>query len=342
MEIEMKCRICSGISNETKYTFHEKYFGSNEEFEYFECNKCECIQISDFPKNIGKYYGKDYYSFNDDPQETERKYSFKKKILNKLYIKRDKYSLLKKGFSGYFLDYLRKNDEKKLSSLMKLNLNIDLKILDVGCGSGNLLYYMKNLGFRNLEGIDPFIDKSFKYKNNLEIRKAEIQNLVDENKKYDVIMLHHVLEHVEDPVKTFKILNEILKEDGILIIRIPIKDSYAWKTYKENWVQLDAPRHFHIFSLNSINHLCSLSNFEIKNLYYDSSDFQFIGSEQYKRNISLISENSYYVNQNASGFSKEEINDYKKAAEKLNNSCQGDQVVLYLTKNKVTKEWMSR
>ena len=41
----------------------EMIFGFRDEFTYFECSKCGCLQIMQIPRNMGKYYPSNYYSF---------------------------------------------------------------------------------------------------------------------------------------------------------------------------------------------------------------------------------------------------------------------------------------
>src|SRR3981081_1458949 len=58
------CRICGGREL-GHLTAREMMFGRREEFPYQECRSCGCVQISEYPKNIGDYYPADYYSYED-------------------------------------------------------------------------------------------------------------------------------------------------------------------------------------------------------------------------------------------------------------------------------------
>lgn len=63
-EIQCKCKICGAEANHKLYHIKEMFFGSGEEFSYFECDRCQCMQIVAIPENLGEYYGNEYYSFN--------------------------------------------------------------------------------------------------------------------------------------------------------------------------------------------------------------------------------------------------------------------------------------
>ena len=70
-----KCKICGTEAEHKVYQVKEMYFGSGEEFTYFECEQCQCMQIVSVPDNLGDYYGNEYYSFSAPkiPERTEDK-----------------------------------------------------------------------------------------------------------------------------------------------------------------------------------------------------------------------------------------------------------------------------
>ena len=49
--------------------------------------------------------------------------------------------------------------------------------LDVGAGKGELLLKLQNVGFKNLTGIDPFLEKEITYNKDLKILKLELSEL---------------------------------------------------------------------------------------------------------------------------------------------------------------------
>lgn len=61
----MICKICGNSENNKEFNIREMMFGFRDEFAYFECSKCDCLQITEIPKNIGKHYPTNYYSFNN-------------------------------------------------------------------------------------------------------------------------------------------------------------------------------------------------------------------------------------------------------------------------------------
>jgi 2-polyprenyl-3-methyl-5-hydroxy-6-metoxy-1,4-benzoquinol methylase len=326
----MKCKICGYNGKFESFKVKELHFGFRDIFEYIYCPACGCLQISDIPKNLSKYYPSTYYSFQITKSSIK---DFFKKLRDDYIINKNKWNLL-----GFILSVVRpdlkmesvKEGLKELKREVNKNLN-QVRILDIGCGEGSLLHQLNKIGFKYLEGIDPYINQT-KYHDNIKIYKTSLLDF-NVHSKYDLIMFHHSFEHLtENP---FEILNKVhllLNNKGLCIIRMPTTSSFAWEFYKENWVQIDAPRHIVIYSIRGIEILAEKTGFSVEKIYYDSTEFQFIGSEQYKKDIALYDENSWFKNPNASIFSKKDINKYKKLAQRLNKNFRGDQICVLLKK----------
>ncbi len=316
--INSACKICGNALNNLFFEVREMMFGLREKFSYMECSNCKCIQLLQIPEDLDKYYPEDYYSYNGHSEnETIRKSFFKtikrdlkKKLLDN-YLEGENLigRLMKSKFSGYY-PWIKQKTIKSTS-----------RILDIGCGSGELLLRMYNDGFRNLTGADPFIAAEIKYNCGIKIYKKQIDELTG---AYDVIMMHHAFEHMASPLKVLQTIHRLLAENGILIIRIPVADCFAWRKYGINWVQLDAPRHFFLHTRRSMQILSKQAGFVLEDVVYDSHYLQFAGSEKYVRDVSLREEKNL--------FSDAEIKKFNSEAEKLNAMNDGDQACFYLKK----------
>ncbi len=304
---------------------------TKETFQYFECNVCGTLQIADFPKDMSACYPDNYYSFRrEDSFQTNN--GLKTNIKNFLVDLRDRHVVNGKGFAGRILNNLFPDIEKKLASLRGMCKHEDIAILDVGCGIGEFLLSLNRLGLSNLEGIDPFISKSIEYPNGVKVHKAELSDFDPGKKKFGIIMLHHVIEHLANPLEVLKRCSSFLSDNGKIIVRTPVTGTFGWKHFAENWVQLDAPRHLFIYSVNSLERISGDANLQIERSFFDATDFLFWGSIQYSKGICLNASNSYMINPAESIFSSDEILKFKKRAKQLNVARDGDQCVLYLSK----------
>lgn len=319
----MVCRICANEDASRNYEAREMMLGTHERFAYFQCAACDCLQIAVIPSEMEKYYPATYYSLSQAPVELYRHPV--KRIIKKW---RDEYSITKKGLVGRLL--YKKFPNAALRSLFHVyGLNRASRILDIGCGAGALLYSLKENGFDNVLGIDAYLRKDIVYANGLHILKRELEHVSGE---WDLVMFHHVFEHLATPLAALKHVMKLLPTGGVCLLRIPTVSSYAWEQFGVDWVQLDAPRHFFLHSMKSISCLAHQAGFNVDNVVYDSSAFQFWGSEQYARNIPLISEKSFAVNPVASLFSAEQIRRFEAQAKQLNRERRGDSAAFYLTK----------
>jgi SAM-dependent methyltransferase len=312
----MNCRICENSDNLKTFEVREMMFGLRDVFAYFQCPVCGCLQISDIPEDMSEYYPPEYYSFTQSVVEKNSVKAILKKI-------RDRYAITGDGFPGMILNRMFPDE---ILSIYK-GMSFDSRILDVGCGSGSLIYRLKEAGFRNLMGIDPFNAATIQYDNGLIIEKKSISEM---NGKWDMITYHHSFEHLATPHDELKIVMELLSEKGKCIIRIPVVDSWAWEHYQTDWVQIDAPRHFFLYSVKSIFMLAEKAGLMIDRVEYDSTAFQFWGSEQYRNDIPLNDERSYQKNPGVSMISKGDLMAFIRLSNKLNCDRKGDQAVFYL------------
>jgi len=320
----MKCRVCGNSENNKRYEVKEMMFGFRDTFTYFQCAKCGCLQILEFPIDMTKYYPPNYYSFSAIPQKVKNPI---KRVLRRL---RDRYAIFNKGLIGKIVYSYYPEESLKIFSY--ISLDEKSTILDIGCGNGLLLYTLKEAGFKNLLGLDPYIKENIEYKNGLKILKKSIHEFKETEGNWDLVMFHHSFEHIPDPLETCQATSRLLAKNGICLIRIPTVSSYAWEHYRENWVQLDAPRHFFLHSIESISLLAKMANLTLDKVVYDSTEFQFWGSEQYLRDIPLHDPRSYDKNPEKPIFSEEEINSFKEKAKELNSKKKGDSCAFFLRK----------
>lgn len=265
-----ECRICNSVGSYPITVAKEWRQGRPETFEYFKCERCGCLQLLQVPADMGSYY-EGYYAVRsvkeDEPFVLSKFRSF---CLKSLLREGSRVGALLRGFFPQFFYWVTPNlfDEKS-------------RILDVGCGSGRLLLKLNNSGFKNLLGVEPYIEKSLSYKNGLTVLKADVCDL---NDSFDLIMLHHVLEHMPDQTETFNALKRLLSPQGTLLINVPVIDSYAWRTYGEMCFQLeDAPRHIFLHTEESIQLMAEKAGFKIEDVKYYSEPFVLRRSDQMKQ-----------------------------------------------------------
>ncbi len=317
------CKICNNTEGNKSYIAREMMFGTGENFEYFECAGCGCLQIKEIPGNLERFYPDDYLFFQKAHSLTDNP------VKSFLKHQRAEYCLNRNNISGGLLAKIFGIPEY-YAWFNKTRTGFDSKILDVGCGAGNLLINLRKEGFINLAGVDSFIKKDIFYENGINIFKKELSEIKEQ---FALIMLIHSFEHMQKPLEALKELYRLLKPEGYILLRIPVAGSFAWRTYGVNWVQIDAPRHFFIHTKKSINLLAGQVGFQVADAVFDSTGFQFWGSEQYAKNIPYMDDRSYAINPKKSIFTKKQIGIFKNKALELNKKQDGDSACFYLYKN---------
>lgn len=317
--IEYRCNICFTTDHHPIHHAREMMIGLRQEFTYIKYIACGCMQLIDPPITMDKFYPNDYYSY----QTTASHGHFRNWIKNT----KNAFALWGEGIIGKIAYAIKPN--LSLRMLKRLSLNKQQSILDVGCGVGLLIYDLKELGFERVVGIDPFLDHSIHYPNGLKVEKKQLDEMSDQ---WDLIMFHHSLEHMPDPVNTLKKVQSLLKPGGSCLIRVPVADSAACEKYKENWVQLDAPRHYHIFTTKGMKCLAEQAGLELAAHECDSTGFSFWGSEQYALDIPLHDQRSPWKNSNNSMFSSSQLRRFEQMAQQLNREGKGDARAFFLKK----------
>jgi SAM-dependent methyltransferase len=285
-----------------------------EKFEYFECEECGCLQILNKPLNMDNYYA-NYYTSNKKSIQIDliRKAGWK---IRAIFCQSGLYNLISRLSYNSILHWAH-------SAGIKFNS----RILDVGCGSGDILVDFRNHGFKNLSGIDPMLNQEIEHEG-INLKRLDIFSVEE---KYDFIMFNHSFEHIWNQAQTLKKAAELLNENGVIMIRIPVNNQ-AFKDFGEYWYQIDAPRHFFLHSIKSLNILVKKLNLKNHGHYFDSTFMQFVGSIEYQNGLRYNSSSAYRKGNKKSLFSQKKIEEYKERAASYNRQGLGDQGVFFFKK----------
>jgi hypothetical protein len=200
-------------------------------------------------------------------------------------------------------------------------------ILDVGSGSRPIrLVMLRNAGFTRVLAIDPFVDADSTYAG-VQVRKQTIDEV---RGPFRLIMFHHSLEHVPDPLGTLRTARRLLVDNGRLQVRTPVMGGELWRRYGTDWVELDAPRHLCVFSRDGFERLAAQAGFQVEAAWFESSEWEMIASEQYRRDVGMYVPGSYFTDRAACGFSDETIEAFAQEARRLNQSGDAGRASFWL------------
>lgn len=261
------CPVCSSKDTRKSLTASHTHGGTlldTKKFHYYMCQRCNAIFLIDTTFN--KSYYDTYYNFEGYYGENA---GIKKVIEN-------------------FLDKCSQANKRSIitSSIDKKG---KIKILDVGAGEGKFLSSLDSSHFDKY-GIE--LDKKSSEicrEKGLTVYNEDILKKDFSNKKFDIITLWHVVEHIPHPPKLMKKLSTLLAKNGRIIISTPNTKCLGFRSAKEQWFHMDAPRHVILFSEETIATLCKETTFAVESVHSERFEFPFDLYWSFKKSNSVSS-----------------------------------------------------
>ncbi len=232
MNLSIKCNVCSGQSFKV---IEEKY----HPYKVLKCLNCGLVFVEPQPQNITQHYSDNYFQPWISPE-------------------------IRKSREKFF-----QRRWKKVKSFFK---NQKGKLLDIGCGCGEFLYFAKKDGWEvygteiSYFSLD-YVSKTY----GINIFIGNFEELPYSENFFDLITMWHVLEHLPDTKKTLTKISKIIKKDGLLVIAIPNVRSYIYnflyRTIKGKPLEIFNPdmRELHLYHFDqfSIRRLLTETGFNI-------------------------------------------------------------------------------
>ena len=127
----------------------------------------------------------------------------------------------------------------------RLCMDATSSIIDIVCGQGTLLKALKKHGYQNLYGLDPSKKcTDICASNGIHAFQGTIDNNIID-RRFDVVILDNVLEHVFDINDFIQKVLQLLNTEGYLVIRVPDARLYTPQFY---------PKAYSAFTIEHINH----------------------------------------------------------------------------------------
>lgn len=130
---------------------------------------------------------------------------------------------------------------------MHLRVRPGGRLLEVGCGTGELLDGARGLGW-TVTGVD--FDPAavaVARRRGLDVREGDLAAQRFPDGAFDAVAMFHVFEHVPDPPALLAECRRILAPGGRLVVATPNPRSRGRRRFGEAWMGLDPPRHLHLY-----------------------------------------------------------------------------------------------
>jgi SAM-dependent methyltransferase len=170
-------------------------------------------------------------------------------------------------------DFVQKGKVKTIQKLV----SAEARILDFGCGNGDLLRLLRRYGSPDWElhandfnqnALDALAQQGFK------VHLGDIKS-IDLANHFDIVILNQVIEHLGDVRGVLKAIYQLLKPGGIIFIETPSFDGLDAHLFQKGyWGGYHFPRHWYIFNARLLERLLHELNFiEIEHEYLTSPSF---------------------------------------------------------------------
>lgn len=166
-----------------------------------------------------------------------------------------------------------RNVKERFALLKKSRIFPPADILEVGSHDGLFLKMAKESGYGVL-GIEPNTHATkYALANGIETIEGYFEESFGQvsNRRFDVVALFHVLEHIPDYADCLSKIKSILKHGGCLILEVPNEKSYRAKKYGKDWMYF-YEEHLHDFSPERIKKELSQLGFEVTHIYFRDFD----------------------------------------------------------------------
>jgi 2-polyprenyl-3-methyl-5-hydroxy-6-metoxy-1,4-benzoquinol methylase len=152
-----------------------------------------------------------------------------------------------------------------------MRLDSGTRVLDVGCGKGAFLYYLRNMCGCQTQGID-FDEKCLLFCRenlHLDVLKGDLSRAEGELRvPCDLITMWSYLEHDFDPMSTLAQSRAYLADDGMLVIEVPNECSLENRIFGKKSFLYEVPVHLYNFSQETLKELLKRAGFRVQKITY--------------------------------------------------------------------------
>lgn len=136
------------------------------------------------------------------------------------------------------------------------------RVLDVGCGVGNMLALMRTMGFESF-GLEPseHACQLGRQRYDVEVVCARLGEAPLADETFDAVTFFDVLEHLHDPVDDLKIAYRLLKPGGSVFVKVPNASALQARLFGAYWYYFDPPRHLVNFTPQSLRRALEAAGF---------------------------------------------------------------------------------
>ena len=263
------CALCSKAGTPVYANLRDHTFGAPGTWNYLGCRECGLLWLSPRPRasEMGRFYA-NYLTHQPKSDHTVARKLYDK-FKQALWARALGQPTLASSWIWGQMARISRVDPfvREIGRIGTMHL-ADQKpgrLLDVGCGNGSFLALMQSAGWQ-VVGIepDPKAAKLASERLGVTVLSEQLCDAGFEDGCFDAVTLHHVIEHVHDPIGTMAECRRILKSGGQMTIATPNLSSIAHRLFKADWRGLEPPRHLNVFSPRALTRAAEMAGLRAK------------------------------------------------------------------------------
>lgn len=267
---DVVCSLCGCGDFRPLLEAVDRLHGIEGSFRYVRCTECGLVYMNPqvVPEHVGQLYPESYAPHAD------------KSKTSRTTLLRLCDSLRRIPLVG--TEVRRWTDARVMAPLLR-ELTAEMRLLDVGCGSGTFLDAVRAEVGCQVYGVD--VSKraveAAKTFYNVDVFHGTITEAPFEEQSFDAITAWWYLEHVANPNESIAVMSRLLRRGGTCVIGVPNFRSFWARAFKDRWYHLDCPRHLCIWTPSAMRRLLGAHGLSVTGFYYDRSPWGLLGSLQY-------------------------------------------------------------
>lgn len=244
---ESDCELCGGDRFEDFLVACDRVNAGRDDYRYRRCRACSLVSLESVPDDAASAYPVDYEP-HSSRQDLRVKRSRRRRSMRELVPPRG-----------------------------------GKRLLDIGCGSGRLLARGRDLGWV-VSGIEPNERAARSCREQgLDVQTAELSEVSLPAAHFDLVLLHHVIEHIPAPAHALHRVRVALAPDGVVVVVTPNLRSLGFRLYGPCWYAIDAPRHLRLLDAGTLQALARKAGLDAVDVRTESSSRVLDRSRHYQR-----------------------------------------------------------